>query len=98
MRWQDGWGQLPLPHAPFHRFLEGVDLLSPVSPAGVRDSGGRLPEEQEPGQPLRGALEPENGVGEDPPGGGAAEAEAAGRRVEGGGGRGGGGGGRDGGW
>lgn len=76
VRWQDRWGKLPLHHAHFHRFQEGVDLLAPISPAGVRDSGGRLPEEQEPGQPLRRALEPENGVGEDPPGGGAAEAPA----------------------
>ena len=73
VRSQDKWGKLPLHHAYFHEFDEGVAFLGPLSPPGVRDSGGRLPEEQEPRRALR-EHEAEGGLGEEAPGGDAGEA------------------------
>ena len=47
LRHQDCWGKLPLHHAHYHGFQEGIEFLTKDSPEGVRDSSNRLPEQQE---------------------------------------------------
>lgn len=46
LRHQDTWGKIPLHHAYYHQFQEGIDFLSPISPEGILDSSNRLPSEQ----------------------------------------------------